>query len=131
MCLKIFCVITAGKGNAEKSLTGLADIKSLHHTSGRFHSCHDQDASLRTTELFFRIGNFTLHKLYILCAFCFRDTDGITSTGNRAADIFFPVRAVQAVDPDYPFTSTIVNCFQCMIQGKTCRVFLVLCYCVF
>ena len=109
MGLQIFGVVTAGKGNAEHTLRGLADLKSLHNASGRFYRRHNQRVALRDAVLFLTLFHYRFHPLYIQGALRFWDTDCIAAAGYSAVDVLFPVRGIQAIDADYPFTASVVN----------------------
>ena len=131
MCLKVFCIISSGKGNTEKSFGRFANIKCAHDTTRRLDRCHDQNTSFFTSEIFFSLDNFSFYDFYILCGLCLWNTDCIASTCDCTADIFFPVRCIQSVDSDNTFASSIVNGLKCMIKRKSCCVFLVLCNSIF
>ena len=131
VCLKVFGVISTGKGNSEKSFGRFADIKCTHHASCGFNSCHDQNTSLFTSEIFFSLNNFSFYYFYVLCGFCLWNTDRITAACYCAADIFFPVRSVQSVNSDNTFTSSIINRLKCMIKRKSGCIFLVFCNRIF
>ena len=71
-----------------------------------------------------------LYGMYILCGLGLCDTDGISTASHADTDIFLPVRGVQSVDADNTLNSAVIDLLQRMVQGVSCCILLVLCYCI-
>ena len=67
--------------------------------------------AFRNAVLLFAFFYNGLHSLYIQCAFCLWDTDGIAAACYCTVDILFPVWGIKTIDADYSLAASVIDLF--------------------